>query len=297
MKLIEYLRTSNYFGDDIITILHIDNLYRQLSNQFPEQYCLIGPNEVVEPQYPMKVLSFNPDMDFPGLKQEYREQYNDNTPYDQAKQDVLETIPYKEKMDDLSLHENITALYAHSVGRLYPNVHMVPIGRDFKHTRVFKEVDRFDKMNKSILCYYNVTLPPKVFHWYGFVRTQIYEMVSKKEFVTCKKCDVHPRTYSEEDIRSYYHDLAKSKFSICPRGAGIDTYRLWDSIHMGCIPIVEKYEGYQQFENLPILFIDHWSEIETFSAEFLESIWNKMSAQDYHYDLLRFSYWKEKICG
>ena len=108
---------------------------------------------------------------------------------------------------------------------------------------------------------------------------------------------MHPRRYSQTDVLSYYEDLARSKFSICPRGAGIDTYRMWDSISMGCVPIVEKYEGYQQFEDLPVFYVDHWKDIEDLTPEFLEAKWTEMMEVDYNYDKLKMSYWQNKIGG
>ena len=82
---------------------------------------------------------------------------------------------------------------------------------------------------------------------------------------------------------------------ICPRGCGIDTYRLWDCIYMGCIPIVEKYEGYKQFEDLPILFIDHWRDINNLTESYLEHTWLDMLEREYNYEKLKLSYWKEFI--
>ena len=64
---------------------------------------------------------------------------------------------------------------------------------------------------------------------------------------------------------------------------------------MGCIPIVEKYEGYQQFEDLPILFIDSWKQIEYFTEDYLENKWKSMLEQDYDYNKMRMSYWENKI--
>lgn len=82
---------------------------------------------------------------------------------------------------------------------------------------------------------------------------------------------------------------------ICPRGCGLDTYRMWDCLYLKCIPIVVKYEGYKDFTDLPILFIDKWEDYLNLNAEYLESVYLKMMNSDYNYDILKFSYWTNLI--
>lgn len=299
MKLIEYLNINYCFGDDYITLLRMDNMVKEIvktnSNYL---YVNESMDMNLQPITPISIISMNPDTDFPKPKKYIKEKYNDSMPFDKEQQDMLEQLDYFYKVDiDVleNIGDNVKRIFLHSVGKLHPKLTMLPIGRDFKNESFFKYADGLSKKNKPILCYYNVTLPPNVFHWYGMIRTHIYNIVKQKDFIKHKKCDMHPRTYSQNDIASYYDDLSQSKFVICPRGCGIDTYRLWDSIYMGCIPIIEKYEGYQQFEDLPILFIQHWKEIEGFTREYLESKWIEMVDKEYNYDKLRLSYWKHRI--
>ncbi len=40
--------------------------------------------------------------------------------------------------------------------------------------------------------------------------------------------------------RQYIKLLSAHQFSACPRGNGIDTHRLWESLYLGVIPIVER---------------------------------------------------------
>jgi hypothetical protein len=89
--------------------------------------------------------------------------------------------------------------------------------------------------------------------------------------------------------------ISRSKFIIAPRGCSIDSYRLWDAIYFGCIPIVVKYEGYNQFEDLPILFIDKWEDYSELTEEYLNHIWDKFSVMDFNYEKLKFSYWENEI--
>jgi hypothetical protein len=45
-------------------------------------------------------------------------------------------------------------------------------------------------------------------------------------------------------LHLHYLDIAQSKFVLCPSGLGFDTYRLWETIILGSIPIVEVYFVY-----------------------------------------------------
>mmetsp|Transcript_25477 Transcript_25477/g.53057 ORF Transcript_25477/g.53057 Transcript_25477/m.53057 type:complete len:698 (+) Transcript_25477:326-2419(+) len=55
-------------------------------------------------------------------------------------------------------------------------------------------------------------------------------------------------TYGEKgvdkhtDARTLYHnEISRSKFILCPSGIGWDTYRIWESIVLGAIPVIEKH--------------------------------------------------------
>ena len=303
MKLIDYINSHNYYGDDYITIIKMENLMKKISSihdNFTYQPLDLNIDiSKINKKYDV-LFSINGDLDFPRPTKRTIIEYNNSNlnEYNETIQQHINNIPYIDKLEISQLNqipEHIRKIYCHSVGIHHEKVNMIPIGRDFKNVDFFPIVDNLNKNQKQILCYNNLTLPPKCFHWYGTVRRNIFEIACSKPFVYCKKCDVHPRHYSQNDIIQYYIDISKSKFMLCPRGCGIDTYRLWDSIHMGCIPIVEKYDGYEEFTDLPILYLNSWKEFEYMNAEFLENKWNEMIHCDYNYDKLRLSYWEREF--
>lgn len=71
---------------------------------------------------------------------------------------------------------------------------------------------------------------------------------------------------------TFFERLGNSKFTICPRGNAPDTFRFYDSIYAGSIPIVvrEQYHNLKLFENIPILFLNHESEFKYLTEEFLK---------------------------
>lgn len=71
---------------------------------------------------------------------------------------------------------------------------------------------------------------------------------------------------------TFFTRLGNSKFTICPRGNSPDTFRLYDSIYAGSIPIVvrEPFHNLKIFENIPILFLNNESEFKELTQVFLE---------------------------
>ena len=149
--------------------------------------------------------------------------------------------------------------------------------------------------DKTILCYYNCTLPPYKFHWYGFSRTEIYKYYLSKSFVNIENCLQNPRPLNNNLFINYFEKLKKSKFMICPRGCAIDTYRIWDCLYMGCIPIVLKYEGYHYFTDLPILFVEKEEDFFKLEEKELEQIWKEYLDKEWNYEKLKMSFWKKLI--
>ena len=299
MKLKEYIEQKNLFNNNYITLLEIENLFKLIStNNSLYFYDNLGlKTDISNYKSNVKyILSSNPDCDFPRPKQNIMV-YQDK-PYNIELQEKLDNINYKEKIETDMLNnipEHIEKIFCHSVGIHHKKVVMIPIGRDFKNKHLFEYVENLNKKDKQNLCYYNCTLPPNIIHWYGLIRKNIYDICVSKQFILCDYCHIHPRQYNNVITINYYKHIANSKFMICPRGCGIDTYRLWDCIYMGCIPIVEKYEGYKQFEDLPILFIDHWKEITNLTENYLEKKWIEMLEIEYNYEKLKLSYWKSLI--
>ncbi len=89
----------------------------------------------------------------------------------------------------------------------------------------------------------------------------------------------------------YLVNLKRSMFTPCPKGFGIDTFRLWECLYMKSIPICILTEYNRDlYPNLPIYWIDSWA---SFDKDYLsESIYFKMWVDT---PLIDFEYWKNKI--
>ena len=75
--------------------------------------------------------------------------------------------------------------------------------------------------------------------------TYTYENISytQPSRALCQQLFCHEKEFNKLNIDDYVQKMNKCKFVLCPVGHGPDTHRLWESIVLGCIPIVESPEA------------------------------------------------------
>jgi hypothetical protein len=71
-------------------------------------------------------------------------------------------------------------------------------------------------------------------------------------------------------FRGYLADLGRHRFTVAPRGNGIDTHRVWESLYLGVSPIVERSTHTEHWHDvgLPLVLVDDWAQVTpSFLAE------------------------------
>ncbi len=146
-----------------------------------------------------------------------------------------------------------------------------------KKKKMHKRFTELRDMKKEKLLYMNFT------EWNMPERTRIRKLFEHKPYVThVERCD----------FKTFVRELAEHKFVLSPPGLGPDCYRVWESVLLGSIPIVEHSHLDFMYEGLPVLFIERWEDV---TAEFLEQKYEEMSAQTYSPKLLGMEYWVDII--
>ena len=122
---------------------------------------------------------------------------------------------------------------------------------------------------------------------YPMERQLVWDLFKDKKWVTIGLIEnsIEGRTRFLREIKSH-------SFVLCPRGNGMDTHRLWETLYMGSIPIVKKDVWNEEFRDLPISFINDWSDV---TIELLEYEQNRIKNTNYNLDKLTISYWIDKI--
>lgn len=115
-------------------------------------------------------------------------------------------------------------------------------------------------------------------------RDGIYENFEKKKWVEIDLPD--------KDLKDYHKKLENSSFVLCPWGNGVDTHRIWETLYSGSIPITKFHYSLSTLHNLPILFINDYSEI---TPNLLESFLKNNYKTKFNYEKLNFNFWKTQI--
>ena len=137
-------------------------------------------------------------------------------------------------------------------------------------------------LNHKNLVYMNFNIST-----YPQERQHVYNLFSNKDWVTTGTTinTLAGRT-------DYLREIKAHNFVLCPRGNGVDTHRLWETLYMGSIPITKRDIAYKGFEDLPICFINDWSDINEY---FLEEEKTRIMNNTYNLDKLKIGYWLERI--
>lgn len=95
------------------------------------------------------------------------------------------------------------------------------------------------------------------------IRPQVFKALEGQDFVHFK----HMRQFLDYDLphEVFYSELARAKFSVAPRGNGIETFRMWDSLYLGTIPIVVSEALFHQ-QLLDLMQLFHGRGLHTSAA-------------------------------
>jgi hypothetical protein len=97
------------------------------------------------------------------------------------------------------------------------------------------------------------------------------------------------RTKTWENMSSYC-------FIISPHGNGLDCHRTWESLCLGCIPIVKTSVLDVLFNDLPVLIVNDWNEVSLeLCNKTIDDFKNKHLSNKFNYDKLLLKYWINKI--
>lgn len=162
---------------------------------------------------------------------------------------------------DLLDNDKLIKWYAMNCGIKHPKLQSIPIGianEKWLHGDKEQLLEVIGtNITKTNLCYSNFDL--KTNH---LRRPQIFEIIKNKSFI-----DIEIKKLTFKD---YLTKLKSYKYVISPPGNSIDCHRIWESIYLGVIPIVEKHIALEFFYDLPILFVNSFEEVteELLSKEY-----------------------------
>ena len=189
--------------------------------------------------------------------------------------------------------DNVIMWYTQNVNILHDRVEPIPIG--LENDRWFKDIHKKEKMLAKLkeprkyknLVYMNfniATNPAK--------REEVYKALKDKEWVTV---DMGSNGHRFDE---YLDNIYNHKFVLCPEGNGIDTHRVWETLYMGSIPVVENNISAELLYSYFPCLITHngWTGLDDISLRWEFNDFNRIKkSTDIHNKMLTFEYWKNKI--
>lgn len=96
-----------------------------------------------------------------------------------------------------------------------------------------------------------------------------------------------------EHHKQYLTNLSRSKFSICPFGAGVDSHRVWESLYLNTVPVVPDCPLFRYYsEELPFVLVKDWTNI---TPAYLSNQYEELMSKSNDSKKLKLSYWRNQI--
>ena len=99
-----------------------------------------------------------------------------------------------------------------------------------------------------------------------------------------------------DDRLKYIDSLSQYKFNLCPEGNNYESHRIWESLLLGCTPVVIKNNVNENFFNLgvPLLILNSWDELKKYNFSDLEEM-NKVNLGKNYEQFSTFKFWNNFI--
>ena len=186
------------------------------------------------------------------------------------------------------IKDELKLMIGQNLNMISDRILAMPIGMpSFSHDKIIGNLDRIIEKNQDKKIIKNLCYIGLRDETYLSERSMVRKMFSEEIWTTTT---VYDRT--NEGHSSYIDNIYNHKFTLCPRGNGIDTHRIWESLYLRTIPIVKRCVAMKDFENLPILWIDDWQQV---NSNFLEEKYFEIINKEYDFEKLTLSYYINKF--
>ena len=170
-------------------------------------------------------------------------------------------------------HEKLTCI---PIGLENARLHCNGIVRDFRYLR--RHTDHLHKRPR-VLTVFTVGNNP----------------VERGEALTALRASQVSTEIERTNSREYRNRLSQFMFVASPPGNGFDCHRTWEALYLGVVPVVKKHPYYDQFPDLPLLRLNDWSEIGSYTEEMLAEEYLKLVKRFETSQTLWMDYWQNKI--
>jgi hypothetical protein len=160
----------------------------------------------------------------------------------------------------ISIPKNIIRIYANNTNYNHEKIKFLPMGSDWRSIASFSK-GHIQHTDRPILCYCNFSLNTHS------DRKDIFNMLKNKAFIMKENMGMFLKYSISRD--AFFDRLGHSKFTICPKGNALDTFRFYDAIYSGSIPIVIMQHFHSYFQDVPVLYLKSKEDFSKLTEKFL----------------------------
>jgi hypothetical protein len=191
----------------------------------------------------------------------------------------------------------LIAVFAQNMDIVHPKVLPLPIGVDYHNV--------WEKPRKNSLGYRMTPLLHERFllktvaasvrpvERVNMMYCNWHFKIERGDRRTCFETVNHQLCFFEEtpqDRMQNYSKQAAFKYVLSPSGLGIDCYRTWEAIILGCVPIVKRTTLTSQFAHLPVIVVDAWEDL---NLDMLDEQYSDIIKKEFDYSFIFMDYWKQ----
>ena len=153
---------------------------------------------------------------------------------------------------DLLEDERLVRWFGMNCNVIHPKLQPIPIGianEKWPHGDkdiLLKIINENNKKKNLVYCNFDVTTNYNK-------RSNVLK--------TLNECSYIDFDNTKLSFENYTRKLSTYKYVISPPGNSVDCHRIWESIYLGVIPIVEKHLALEYWYNLPIFFVESFADV------------------------------------
>ena len=217
------------------------------------------------------------------------------------------TMPYdvfsEEQFNNFINSDKLVHWFCQNLSIKHPKMTLMPIGLDY-HTLVNRKIFWGDNMSSVEQEKQLIGLDKKPF-WERELKgySNFHLTISGKRYTgdrtdAIKNIPTDLMFYEDKlvDRLTSWNNQLKYAFCVSPHGNGYDCHRTWEGLCLGCIVIVKTSCLDELYENLPVLIVKDWKEV---NKELLEKTLTEYKTKhennQFNYDKLKLKYWTDKM--
>jgi|TARA_B110000858_G_C17770963_1_gene459582 hypothetical protein len=191
-----------------------------------------------------------------------------------------------------------------SINKTIPNdkyFTSIPYGLNYwtllKQPYFGENIQNFETQNNSLVHIVNKYKPllnriPKIFCNFHFNLTDERHGGSRRKLLNILPKNI--TFYQTQQLKrtDSWKLMSEYIFVVSPFGHGFDCIRTFEALSLGCIVIMKKSFLDIIYEDLPILLVDNWEDI---NEKLLENYLLEYPNKKFNYDKLKFEYWANLV--